>query len=197
VSISATNGHAGAKSGDGDQQRWVTMYYRTVNAADRQGAAGCKFPGRLTVGTLSALVLGSYLLIAHPIPSTAPTPPSVVGAPLSIRFNTVPLGSYATSTPNPTVALEDAKPMSTIDLLVAVFGSVLALAWAMIGAWLGARRETPQTPVNKLVRDRTETTALKVGSADAALRRPTYGGMRCYAEVASKAVGDGGMTRIG
>jgi hypothetical protein len=89
------------------------------------------------------------------------------------------------------------KPLSTIDLLVAVFGSVLALAWAMIGAWLGARRETAQTPVNKLVRDRTETTALMAGSADAALCRPTYEGMRCYVEVASKAVGDGGTTRIG
>ena len=87
--------------------------------------------------------------------------------------------------------------MSTIDLLVAVFGSVLALAWAMIGAWLGARRETAQTPVNKLVRDGTETTALMAGSADAALCCPTYEGMRCYVGVASKAVGDGGTTRIG
>lgn len=150
-------------------------------------------PGRLTVGTLSALVLGSYLLIAHPIPSTAPAPPSVVGR----RSTQLPLGSYATSTPNPTVAPDDVKPMSTIDLLVAVFGSVLALAWAMIGAWLGARRETAQTPVNKLVRDRTETTALMAGSADAALCRPTYEAMRCYVGVASKAVGDGGTTRIG
>lgn len=85
--------------------------------------------------------------------------------------------------------------MSTIDLLVTVFGSVLALAWAMTGAWLGARREPAHTPINKLVRDGAETTALMAGGAHAALRGPNYEGMRCYDEVASK--GLGGTTRIG
>lgn len=87
--------------------------------------------------------------------------------------------------------------MSTIDLLVTVFGSVLALAWAMIGAWLGARREPAQRPIDKLGRDGIVTTTLTAGSAAAALRGPTYEGLRGYGEVASKAVGDGPATRIG
>jgi hypothetical protein len=181
------------------------MYYRTVDAADRQVAVGCKSPDRLllgrwvnpTVETLSALVLGSYLLISHPVPSTAPAPPSVVEAPLVFASTQLSLGSYTASTSNLTVATNDAKPMSTIDLLEAVFGSVLALAWAMIGAWLGARREPAQTPINRLARDRTATTALMAGSAYAALRGLTYEGMRRHNKVASKAVGDGAATRIG
>jgi hypothetical protein len=147
-----------------------------------------------TVGTFSGLVLGGYLLIAHPVPSIAPAPPSVVGAPLVFASTQLSFSSYATFTPNPTVAPDDAMPRSTIDLLEAVFGSVLASAWAMIGAWPGARREPARTPINKLARAGTAKTAL---IADAALRGPTYDGMRCYDEVASKAVGDGGVTRIG
>lgn len=74
------------------------MYYRTVDAADRQGAVGCEFPGRLTVETLSAPVLGSSLLIAHPIPSTAPAAPSVVEAPLVLASTQLSLGHlYAQS----------------------------------------------------------------------------------------------------
>jgi hypothetical protein len=87
--------------------------------------------------------------------------------------------------------------MSTIDLLVTVFGSVLALAWAVIGAWLGARREPAQTPINKLARDRTETLPLTAGSAHADLRGQIYEGMRGCDGVASKAVGDCGTTRGG
>jgi hypothetical protein len=71
---------------------------------------------------------------------------------------------------NPTAG---AKPMSTIDLLEAVFGSVLALAWTMIGAWLCARREPAQTPINKLARDRTMRTDLRESSSHAALRGTT------------------------
>ena len=39
--------------------------------------------------------------------------------------------------------------MSTIDLLKAVFGAVLALAWVIIGAWLGVRRGRALTPVDE------------------------------------------------
>jgi hypothetical protein len=136
----------------------------------------CKSPDRPllarwvnpTMGTLSALVLGSYLLIAHLIPLTAPAPPSVVGAPLAFASTQLPLGSHATFAPNPTVVPDDAKPMSTIDVIEAVFGSVLASVWAMIGAWLGARRDPAETQVNRLARDVTETTALIGGRAHAA-----------------------------
>jgi hypothetical protein len=112
-------------------------------------------------------------------------------------YGRVAFSSHTAFTSNPTVAQGDAKPMSTIDLLETVFGSVLAFAWAVIGAWLGARREQVQTPINKLAGDRTTTTALIAGSAHAALRGPSYQGMRWYDEVASTAVGDGGATRIG
>jgi len=179
------------------------MYYRTVDAADRQVAAGCKSPSRLmlgrwfnpTAGALSALVLVSYLLIAHPLPSTNPAPPFVVEAPPVFASKQLSPGSYTALTPNPTVAPDDANAMSTVDLLEAVFGSVLALVWAVIGAWLGARREQVQTPINKRALDRTATTALMAGRTHATLRDPTYEGMRWYDEVFSKAVGNG--TRIG
>jgi len=105
--------------------------------------------------------------------------------------------SHTAFTANPTVAPDDAKPMSTIDLIETVFGSVLAFAWAVIGAWLGARREQVKRPIDKLARDEIAPTALRAGSAHAALRRPSYQCMRWYDEVASTAVGDGGATRIG
>jgi len=179
------------------------MCYRTVDAANRQVAVAvdCKFPGRLLLGRWVKPTVGTLLLWSWAVTCRSPIPchrqHRRIEAPLAFASTQLSLGSYATFTPSPTVAPEVAKPLSTIDLFVAAFGSVLALTWAMIGAWLGARREPAQKPINKLARDGTETTALTAGSAHAALRGHTYEGMRCYDGVASTAVGDGDATRIG
>jgi hypothetical protein len=96
-----------------------------------------------------------------------------------------------------TVAPDDAKPMSTIGLLERVFGSVLAFAWAVTGAWLGVRRQQVQTPINKLGCDGIAAADLIAGSAHAALCGPPNEGMRWYDEAASKAVGHGGASVLG
>ena len=81
---------------------------------------------------------------------SAPSRPPVFSA-----YGRAAFSSHTAFTANPIVVPHDTKPMSTIALLETVFGSTLAFAWAVIGAWLGARREQVQTPINKPAVDRT------------------------------------------
>jgi len=56
--------------------------------------------------------------------------------------------------------------MSTTDLMKAAFGATLALAWAVFGAWLGARRARGPNPLQ-------EPAAYPTRTAYDSLRPPT------------------------
>jgi hypothetical protein len=127
----------------------MTMFDRADEDAESRFKVGWKSPdivalGRWVnpaVGILGALVLGGDFLTATPVATALA--PLVVAAPPPTHAP-VP-AQLALSSDTPTVAhftavQDESTRMSTIDLLRAVFGAVLALAWATIGAWLGVRR---------------------------------------------------------
>jgi hypothetical protein len=101
-----------------------------------------------------------------PILGMQMAPSAPVPVPLAISSDTT-IVSHSSPT------RDEAMRTSTIDVLKAVSGAVLALAWLMIGAWFGLRRARALTPVDEPVYDGSVPTDSMVGSACAPLRGPT------------------------
>jgi len=161
----------------------MRMFDGAVDDVERQFGAREKFPDILAVGRcvnpplwgLGALALDRYLLTAHPAtPVSGPpfpvfgmqmAPSAPVPAPLAISSDTT-IVSHSSTTP------DEAVRRSTICVLKAVSGAVLAVAWPMIGAWLGLRHARA-LPADEPVYDGSAPTDSMVGSACAPLRGPT------------------------
>jgi len=129
----------------------MTMFDRPVEDVESRLGVGGKFPSTLAVGRwvtpvllgLGALALGGYLLIADldtlvakslaPVSAVQIASSTPVPAPLAHSSDTAIVFH---SSP----ARDESMRTSTLDLLKAVCGAVIALALTMIGAWLGVRR---------------------------------------------------------
>ena len=138
----------------------MTRFDSAVEDVVSRFGVGRKLPNALAVGRwvnpllwgLGALALGGYLLTADPATPVASPPAPVSG--LQIASSTpasaqLALSSDAASVSHSSPARDESMRTSTIDLLKAVFGAVLALAWVMFGAWLGVRRARALTPVDE------------------------------------------------
>jgi hypothetical protein len=161
----------------------MTMFDRAVDDVERRFGAGEKSPADiLTVGRwvnpllwgLGALALGGYLLTEHPTTPVAGPPSPVSGvqmapsapAPVPLALSS---GNAIVSHSSP--ARNEAMRTSTTDVLKAVFVAVLALAWLLIGTWLGMRRARTLTPINHF--SYNATTDSLAGNTCAPLRGPT------------------------
>jgi hypothetical protein len=129
----------------------MTMFDRTVDDKESRFEVDWKSPdvvgfGRWVnpaVGVLGALILSGYLLTATPVATTP--------APLVVREmappTPAPVSALSALSSNPAIvshfgpASDESMRTSTLDMLKAVFGAVIAFAWAMIGGWLGVRRK--------------------------------------------------------
>jgi hypothetical protein len=125
---------------------------------------------------LGALALGGYLLTADLATSVAGPPAPVSGAqiaPSMLVPAQLALGSNTAIVSHSGPARDESVRTSTLDLLKAVFGAVIAFAWAMIGAWLGVRRARSLTPVNEPGYDGSAATDSTARSAFDPPRGPT------------------------
>lgn len=110
-------------------------------------------PGRWVnplFGVLGILILSGYLMTGRPSApaATVPAPPS--NQPLaSAQVPPQPaLGKGTVSLPHSGVAQHEPTFSSMSDTLKAAFGAVVALAWAVFGAWLGMRHARRPEPLD-------------------------------------------------
>ena len=128
------------------------------------------------LGGLGALVLSGYLLTGIP-----PTPVVTAAAPVSVAQvapspplpSQLALSNETDIATNSGVVRDESIRASIIDLVKAAFGAVLALAWAMVGAWLGMRRARMLAPVHENEYDGHSTTFLTAGTNCDPPRAPT------------------------
>ena|SRR5271155_2877220 len=162
----------------------MTTFDRADEEIESRFAVGWAFPDILAlgrwvnpaVGGLGALLLGGYLLTADPAIPVAPaaTPVSVAQmAPSAPMPAQLALKSDTAIVVHPSAAHDESTRTSTIDLFKAVFGAIFALAWVMIGAWLGVRRAQALTPVDDSGNDGHATTDSTARNAHDPSRGPT------------------------
>jgi hypothetical protein len=170
----------------------MTTFDRADEEIESRFRVGWAFPDILAlglwvnpaVGGLGALVLGGYLLTADPAIPVAPAaaPVSVVQmAPSQPMPAQLALSSDTAIVVRSSATHDESTRTSTIDLVKAVFGAVFALAWMMIGAWLGVRRARSVTPVGDPAHDGNLTTDSTTRNAHFPSRGPTC--QRMYDEI--------------
>jgi len=145
----------------------MAMFDRAAEGAESRFRIAWKFPVtpvlgpwvNPTVGVLGALILSCYFLAATPVtaePSPLPVTEKAPLTPAPVPAQLALINDIAFVVPSSS-AQDESTRRTTTDLLKAVFGAVLALAWLMIGAWLGMRRARALTPVDEPLDDRPAT----------------------------------------
>jgi hypothetical protein len=112
------------------------------------------------LGVLGALVLSGYLMTGHPSTPLATAPASLSDEQLALE-QVPPQLAFSTETgslPHSSVAQDGSTFSSMPDLLKAAFAAALALAWAVFGAWLGARRARGPNPFERPAAHPSRTT---------------------------------------
>jgi hypothetical protein len=161
----------------------MTIFEKTVDGVESRFELDRKFLdvpalGRWVnplLGGLGALVLSGYLLTGSP-----PTPVVTAAALVSVAQvapspppSQLALSNEIGIATNSGVVRDESIRTSILDLMKAAFGAVLALAWAMVGAWLGMRRARMLAPVHENEYDGHSTTFLTAGTNCDPPRAPT------------------------
>jgi hypothetical protein len=119
------------------------------------------------LGVLGTLVLSGYLMTSHPS-----TPAATAPAQLSDE-RLAPAHSQETGSLGHSAVAENVATLSSItDLMKTAFGAVLALVWAVCGAWLGMHRARAANSLDEPA-DHMRITDYPTRTAYNSLRAPT------------------------